>query len=307
MSMYNFLTVNKKVIYLKRTGEKGNYRYWYWHKKFQTTVGKHKPNTSEIDLHPCYLHHPNITSREFQIGDIIFHFRHKQFGVLFGYQRGYWHILSRTGKQLRCRASCLELISANLAGKTNTVENNLLGAKTQAELDFAERLGVFSIQNYIEKHLLKINITEKTLISLHYLMFKHVYSWAGCYREEELVVGRYNAPTLGKNDIAREINLFFLNLSQHLEIAPKNKTSLVNILVMLHKELAWIHPFKDGNGKIIRLFSDLLALKWRHQLTWQLEKGKDRKLYHRAIRLAVNKKQVKNLQLLISHSLRKIG
>ncbi len=302
----NFLIDKKKIIYLKRTGKKDDYQYWYWHQKFKNIVRKSKPSSLEIKDYPCYLHHPNLTPREFQIGDIIFHFSHKKFGILLFYQNGYWHVMPRKGKRLKCRTSSLGFISANLYGKPDDIEENLLGAQTQAELDFAERLGEFPIQNYIEKHLPNIPITEKTLIRLHYLMFKHIYSWAGRYRQEELVVGRYNSPTLEIKAIKPKISLFFQSLSKHLEKIPKDKISLTNILVMLHKELAWIHPFKDGNGRIIRLFSDLLALNWGYQLNWQLEKGKEKKLYQRTVRLAINRNQTKDLELLISRSLKKM-
>ncbi len=36
---------------------------------------------------------------------------------------------------------------------------------------------------------------------------------------------------------------------------------LINHVAPLHAELLFIHPFREGNGRTVRLFADLIALK----------------------------------------------
>ncbi|MEK8018037.1 MAG: hypothetical protein VSS75_014275, partial [Candidatus Parabeggiatoa sp.] len=80
--------------------------------------------------------------------------------------------MGRLGSLLKCRIASLEFIFDNLIGaKTEPIESNLVGAQTQAELDFAERLGQYSIENYLKQALPNIRIGEETLQRLHYLMF----------------------------------------------------------------------------------------------------------------------------------------
>jgi hypothetical protein len=80
----NFLKSNQKLVYIKRTGTKEQYRYWYWHRKLKQIVGQPKPEKHTIDIHPKYPHHPKEQPREFQVGDVVFHFPKMQFAVLIG-------------------------------------------------------------------------------------------------------------------------------------------------------------------------------------------------------------------------------
>ncbi len=294
---------NTKLAYLKRTGDSGEYRYWYWHYKLQTIVGHPKPEKSLIASRPCYTRHPYEKGRECQVGDLVMHFPSMRFAVLYGHDRGLWHAEARLGGIFCCRESSLKLVSDNLIwSHTEKAEHNLVGAKTRDELNFAERLGEIEATDYIERALPHIPVEEATLLRLHRLTFQQLYEWAGKYRDEEIVVGIHNSPTLEADAIPVKVKDFFKN-SAILRQAGRSKTCLLEALLEFHTELAWIHPFMDGNGRIIRIMCSLIAFEWGHKLIWDVEKGKKRRQYHKAVRYAVHKNKRNYLRMIIARSL----
>ncbi|MEX0680735.1 MAG: Fic family protein [Balneolales bacterium] len=51
---------------------------------------------------------------------------------------------------------------------------------------------------------------------------------------------------------------------EFLKTIPKiisTETELIEIAAPIHAELLFIHPFREGNGRTARLFSNLVALK----------------------------------------------
>lgn len=75
----------------------------------------------------------------------------------------------------------------------------------------------------------------------------------GKFRTCEVEVGKHIAP------LAKELNLFTTRFEDFYHpAAPSNKSKIRRIISIAasHHRLAWIHPFLDGNGRVVRLFSD---------------------------------------------------
>ena len=72
-------------------------------------------------------------------------------------------------------------------------------------------------------------------------------------RENEVEVGRHIAPFSGNLPL-------FLNRFEEfydpLALTNSSKIRRVISIAAAHHRLAWIHPFLDGNGRVVRLFSD---------------------------------------------------
>jgi cell filamentation protein len=142
------------------------------------------------------------------------------------------------------------------------------------------------------------------MLRLHQLMFGQVYDWGGRYRSENLVVGRREFPTKEWELVPDATKTFFKKFSNPLlRQASKSKSHIVAALVEFHKELAWIHPFKDGNGRVIRTLSALLALEWNYVLFWDIDSSKKKHRYHYAIQRAVHTANKKYLRSIIEQSL----
>jgi len=75
----------------------------------------------------------------------------------------------------------------------------------------------------------------------------------GEFRTCEVEVGRHIAPHF------ETLNLFiekFENFYNPLSESNSSKVRRIISIAASHHRLAWIHPFLDGNGRVVRLFSD---------------------------------------------------
>ena len=75
----------------------------------------------------------------------------------------------------------------------------------------------------------------------------------GEFRDIEVEVGRHIAPHFKKLDAFVER---FENIYNPKNGDNKSKTKRIISIAASHHRLAWIHPFLDGNGRVVRLFSD---------------------------------------------------
>lgn len=75
----------------------------------------------------------------------------------------------------------------------------------------------------------------------------------GEFRTSEVEVGNHIAPHSEKLDLFTERFENFYNPKAN---SNKSKTRRIISIAASHHRLAWIHPFLDGNGRVVRLFSD---------------------------------------------------
>lgn len=252
-------------------------------------MGMSGPSKAQITRSPQYESHPEDKFRELQVGDVIFDVSAEQFGIVFSIEREVVRYRARSGIDTDAGKEQIALVTGNLLGKESAPEHeNLIGAETQAELNFAEQLGFWDAVNYIKPRLPEIPIGEATMQHLHREIFGPVYSWGGRYRKEPIVVGRHDSPTPDWREVPWLVKEFFRSFrSPLLRQAHKSRQHMLEAQLELHRELAGIHPFHDGNGRIIRLLSDILALEWGFEMRWDFE-GVPKGRYHSAVRRAVH-------------------
>ncbi len=98
----------------------------------------------------------------------------------------------------------------------------------------------------------------------------------GEFRIDEVEVGRHIAPYSGSLPIFMDRFESFYN--------PKNSTNSSKLrriisIAASHHRLAWIHPFLDGNGRVVRLYSDACFLYEKLDAVglWSISRGLARK------------------------------
>jgi Fic family protein len=107
----------------------------------------------------------------------------------------------------------------------------------------------------------------------------------GTFRESEVEVGRHIAPFSGK------LNLFTNRFEEFYNPVSKSNKSKIRRIISIaaaHHRLAWIHPFLDGNGRVVRLYSDA-CLMYEHidaSGLWSISRGLARKKNEYQTRLA---------------------
>jgi fido (protein-threonine AMPylation protein) len=104
--------------------------------------------------------------------------------------------------------------------------------------------------------------THGILESLHENCYSPIWKWAGKIRTREVTIGV--APKQIRGQLAAEVGTIRFWVGQD-ELDP------VWVAMTAHHRLVRVHPFVDGNGRITRLFADLLlfSLTLRYTFDWQ--------------------------------------
>jgi cell filamentation protein len=165
------------------------------------------------------------------------------------------------------------------------VLKNRLGITNQAQLELAEKEALHrafkqSAINYAENH----RFTASDICDLHQLFLGKIYTWAGTYRQIDLV-----SPEIRwchARYIGSEMNRLNVVLEKQTPFHPDlTHDDLLNRLAEIHGELILIHPFRDGNGRVTRLLSDLLLMQAEHPPAhWRrISEGSELVKYYSAI------------------------
>lgn len=147
------------------------------------------------------------------------------------------------------------------SGSNGTVLRNLLGITDKAEMEHVEevkfeRLMDESATRFDNDH----RFTVKDVLWLHKLWLESVFPWAGAYRTVNIgKSGFMFAAAAHVPELMRQ----FEN-DQLVRLTPcrfERTEDVVAALAEVHVELVLIHPFREGNGRIARLLSVLMALQ----------------------------------------------
>lgn len=179
------------------------------------------------------------------------------------------------------------------------LRENLLGIDNLEDLERAEQF-VFTVRA-LEVEQDKFTIEQfnlKALMDLHHHLFQDIYSFAGKIRDVQLAKG--NTRFCQMQYIQSECNRVFNELSNELEWETIEKAAAK--LAYYKSELNIIHPFREGNGRTIRMFIYLLA-KYKGFL-WDYSKM-NREEYLNAMIKSVY--DVKPLEKLILDNLKKMS
>ena len=128
--------------------------------------------------------------------------------------------------------------------------------------------------------LRKEKITEKTILKLHEYILSSIDDYsAGNYRKENVrIIGAHHIPPQAIK-IPRLMNEFMEWFYQN-----EYKGNIPQFASDIHYKLVMIHPFIDGNGRVARLFMNLILLK--HGFPPAIILKVDRKRYYRVLNKA---------------------
>lgn len=100
-------------------------------------------------------------------------------------------------------------------------------------------------------------ITEENIKELHRLFYRNIDgAHAGVYRDFDVIITGSKYPTSAHSEIAKEME----ELCKWMENERSNYHS-VEFAAKLHKEFIFIHPFKDGNGRVARLLVNTVLIQ----------------------------------------------
>lgn len=136
------------------------------------------------------------------------------------------------------------------------LRKNLVGATNFEELEKAEQF-VFTVRalQFEQGDYVIINYSENSLVALHFHLFQDIYKFAGEFRDVQLVKGETRFYQM--QFIQSELERIFSELTK--EPAWSTIDEAATRLAYFKSELNIIHPFREGNGRTIRLFIQALA------------------------------------------------
>jgi len=123
--------------------------------------------------------------------------------------------------------------------------------------DYYEALGHSEAYDYIYKLAKYRGFSEEDVKKLHKLFYHRIdEARAGKYRKEKVFISGSKYPLQSSEKLPGLMAEFIGRIK---EIEKKNHP--VEYAALVHKEVAFIHPFIDGNGRVARLLMNLVLLQ----------------------------------------------
>lgn len=149
----------------------------------------------------------------------------------------------------------------NVGGDEENILKNKLGIKDVKTLEDTETLLLSDAYEHffekIEKYEIKFNL--ELIFEIHKFFLAPLYSWAGKIRTVE--ISKDGILFASYSQITKALKTFEKLLNKNLPKSGNNKKEVAKKLAIIHCEFNAIHPFREGNGRTIRLFLDLIAVK----------------------------------------------
>lgn len=118
---------------------------------------------------------------------------------------------------------------------------------------------------------------------IHHRLFQDVYDWAGQVRTIDV---RKNVPGadffLPVGFIELAANNCFAELARADHLVGLARTEFVEHLAYHYEKINYIHPFREGNGRMQRVYWNRVALAAGWQLDWRPVHGEENHLAARA-------------------------
>ncbi len=145
-----------------------------------------------------------------------------------------------------------------------SVLKNLLGIRDETELSSVEITLTTAAASTIEFQLPPYNFPY--LKNLHRHLFKNIYSWAGHERECDISKGETRFCTVSR--IGSEANKIFQDMENCHWLTDLTRDELVSQAAEYFGDLNMVHPFREGNGRALRLLFEHLIINVGYEVDW---------------------------------------
>lgn len=169
-------------------------------------------------------------------------------------------------------------------GSRGRVLKNLLGIKSKSAMDQAEAEELKRAVDALVRACDKSHwFTALDVCKIHKVWMGGIYQWAGKYRNVNLSKRDFTFAAASQIPILMDK---FENgpLCKHTPCNFSSKDRIIQALAEVHVELILIHPFREGNGRVVRILSTLMASQaGLPLLEFDAIKGEKKKEYIEAI------------------------
>lgn len=148
----------------------------------------------------------------------------------------------------------------NVGGDEADVTKNKLGITDPKELGDAETVLLTDAYDHFLELLKegKLELKLDLLFELHKYFLATLYTWAGKIRTVNISKG--TMLFMPPHQIRKALKDFKADFEKHKPRPDDSLKEIARKIAFLHCELNVIHPFREGNGRTIRLFIDLFLV-----------------------------------------------
>ena len=210
--------------YIKRTGKRKDYKYWYLEKSSGKYYEGLKPSDYLIRIKDRETNHPHVS----QI--------------------------------MPCPWKGLDTGNHELIETDSGVLYNKGGIIDKKEIDYFENFHFIALI-----HELINEVTPQTRLSAEFIRQWHqrfmgqLYSWAGKYRTVD--VSKYGFRWPSYNQIDRAMRILEGDYLTNTPITSNNESEIISFVAHVIGELLFIHPFREGNGRMAKLVGAILLFQ----------------------------------------------
>lgn len=105
-----------------------------------------------------------------------------------------------------------------------------------------------------------------TLQRIHSHLFKDIYDWAGDIRTVDIAKGDTRFCTVRR--IEAEADKLFGQLAAKNWLEDLAREALIQAAAEFYGELNMVHPFREGNGRALRLLFEFLIVNAGYEINW---------------------------------------
>jgi cell filamentation protein len=178
-------------------------------------------------------------------------------------------------------------------GSDGQVLKNRLGVTSKSDMDTVEARALeramdILVRTYGESQ----RFTAADIRECHRIWLGDIYDWAGQYRRVN--VSKDGFPFASAAQVPSLMDQFEREvLSRCTPCRLTDRAQVVSAMAETHVELVLIHPFRDGNGRVARVLTSLMALQaGLPLLDFSLIAGTSKNAYIAAIQAGLDQRYV---------------
>ena len=134
---------------------------------------------------------------------------------------------------------------------------NLLGAKTQADLDYAEAEHAVVRLMELQNEPVRVTSDARQLREIHRRLFADVYDWAGQFRIVDINKAGTDFMPVSRVELGAQNALTLL--ADERALKGLSRDEFIQRLAFHYDQINYLHPFREGNGRTQRVFWQQIA------------------------------------------------
>lgn len=177
---------------------------------------------------------------------------------------------------------------------------NLLGLSTEKQVNESEFEGFLKAEIYFTENLSpRTKFNKSFILKIHKMALSHLYSFAGKLRDVNMSKGGF--PFAAAKFLPETMSAFENEILSALPNKYEGREELIKDIAVVHGELLFIHPFREGNGRTARLLANLMCRKAGYDgLMFEKIGKKEFEKYVVAVQSCANKDYEKMIEFITS-------